>query len=115
MQLAKLGVPCQKGVGGGLHNKDWGGICCQVYTESWWNVCGMGGGWWKVGRNGETTGRITSLETDFDRGRPQLCGYEKESQRIAELEMMLSQHIGYILGCSITQEFFPGVMLLGTV
>lgn len=75
----------------------------------------MGGGWWKVGRKGEITGRITSLETDFDRGRPQLCGYEKECQKTAELKMVLFQHIGYILGCFITQTFFPGVMLPETV
>lgn len=28
---------------------------------SWKNVCGIGGGGWKVGRKGETTGRIISL------------------------------------------------------
>lgn len=40
-----------------------------------------------MGRKGETTGRITSLETDFDRGRPhQLCDYGKEGGRIAGLE-----------------------------
>lgn len=44
-----------------------------------------------MGRKGETTGRITSLETDFDRGRPhQLRDYGKEGQRTAELEMMRS-------------------------
>lgn len=77
----------------------------------------MGGGWWKVGRKGATTGRITSVETDFDRGRPhQLCGCEKEGQRPAELGVMSSQCIGCILGGFIAQEFFsPGMILLGIV
>lgn len=60
-----------------------------------------------MGRKGATTGRITSVETDFDRGRPhQLCGYEKKGQRPAGLEVMRTQCIGYILGCFVTQEFF---------
>lgn len=61
-----------------------------------------------MGRKGETTGRITSLETDCDRGRRhQLCGYGKEGQRLAELEMRRRQCIECILGCFVTQEFFP--------
>lgn len=44
-----------------------------------------------MGRKGETTGRITSLETGFDRGRPhQLCDYGKEGGRRAELELVRS-------------------------
>lgn len=32
-------------------------------AQSLWNVCGMSGGWQKVGRKRESTGRIASLHT----------------------------------------------------
>ena len=61
-------------------------------TQNWRNVCGMDGGWEKVGRKEAATGRIITFEADADRGRPHglgCCG--KEGQRVARLEVMRCQ------------------------
>lgn len=84
-------------------------------ARSWQNVCGTGGGWWKVGRTGQTTGRITSSQTDYERqawSAMWLRERRSKGNQIGDNEQSMYR-IQTHLSRLLPKNFPPGVILLG--
>lgn len=95
-----VGYPLPRGVGGGLHNKDGAGICCQVCTEL--EECVWYGRRWVEG--GRKTGDYRKDNILIDRlcrGQAWWLWLRQRIPQAIKLEMMRSQYREYRLSCLI--------------